>query len=215
MRGSLFLRRIMLLLVSAIVLSAGLTMLFYYYLSTDIIYTNIAQADFRKKGSYLAEQAERWLGGERSQQAWNGMLETAPEMLSATLVLRLGRPVVEADLSAAQTTVFKPELADLDDGAIEAALERLFEFDSQLLNQEAIQLRGQFGEARVDTVMAGYPITRFNRSERTRQVVGAIYILKSMQRIRTGYGTSTTPSSWPLPSPSCSCCCPSTTRLRA
>ncbi len=197
MRGSVFLRRIMILLVSAIVLTAALTMLFYSQFTSDIVYINAAQSDFRRKGSHLAEEAGAWLQGERSEEFWLATLEAAPEMLNATLLVSLtdaarsspaARRASSFDASE-PVTVYQPAAPDLDPAALEAIRARMQQLEPELLSGSPVQERAAYGASRLDALLAGYPISVYDPDTGRRPVLGAVYIVQSMERLRTGLGS--------------------------
>ena len=180
MRSSVFLRRILMLLVGAILLSALLTLAFFYYVTSDIVYTNLTANDFRKKASILSERTEQYLLGEITNEAFEAMLDITPEMMNATMHVFL------LD-STNELMVFSPQGSDLDPSAIDDATERMRAQTDELADGRSVELRESLGSEEIDTLMIGYPVEVFDRETGDREIRAHIFLSRSIDNIRTGY----------------------------
>ncbi|NJP41494.1 cell wall metabolism sensor histidine kinase WalK [Oscillospiraceae bacterium HV4-5-C5C] len=180
MRHQVFLKRIMALMVIAITLSAALTLFFYYFITSDVIYSDMARRDFLQKGSLLADQSESYLLKQLSEGEYNAAVSMSSNMLSAPIAIQFydDKQMVQFSL---------PQGTDLDDSAIEQARTLIENSRSEIEKQNTVYIRIKLGQNHVDAIIVGYPIEVFDSNSGSRDIRGAVYIVKSMDYIRTGY----------------------------
>lgn len=180
MRDSVFFRRILALLIGAIFLAALLTLAFYYFVTSDIVYTNITANDLRKKASLLSDHSESYLLNETSQIEYDAILAVTADMLNASLHIHYFSDSID-------NNSISPQGSDLDTTAL-ADAERMVTNTFDLLRQgQSIQLREDLGINAIDSLIIAYPVEVFNRETGQRSIEAAIFLSRSMDNIRTGY----------------------------
>ena len=180
MRDSVFFRRILALLIGAIFLAALLTLAFYYFVTSDIVYSNITANDLRKKASVLSDHSESYLLGEISTVEYEAMLTVTPEMLNATM------HVFYFDEDH-PLWILSPQGSDLNPSALRDAETVMQESFDRLVVGQSVELRTTLGDADTDTLIIGYPVEVFDRETGQRSIQAAIFLSRSMDNIRTGY----------------------------
>lgn len=180
MRDSVFFRRILSLLIGAIFLASLLTLAFYYFVTSDIVYTNITANEFRKKASVLSDHSESFLLGEISVQEYESTLNITPEMLNATMHIFYFIP-------EQPTWTLSPQGSDLDSSALIDAERRMLEHAERLKSGQSVEFRALLGDHAIETLIVGYPVEVFNRETGQRQILAAIFLSRSMASIRQGY----------------------------
>lgn len=180
MHSSVFLRRILSLLIGAILLSAVLTLGFFYFVTSDIVYTNLTANDFRKKASILSERTERFLLNELDLNEYQAMLDITPEMMNATMHIFIFN-------DDSDTYIFSPQGTDLDASALSEAELLMQEHIAELESGRSVDLRQKLGENGIDTLMIGYPVEVFDRTTGIREIQASIFLSRSIDNIRTGY----------------------------
>lgn len=180
MQDSVFLRRILTLLIGAILLSAFLTLGFYYFITSDIVYSSLTTNDFRRKASLLSDQTERFLLEEISAKEYEAMLLISPDLLDASVHIRVFS-------ESGSDWSLSPLGSDLDPTAIAEIEAIIAERQAELEAGTSIELRKSIGEQGIDTLMVGYPVEVFDRSTGVREILAAIVLSQSMDSIRTGF----------------------------
>ncbi len=180
MHTSVFLRRILSLLIGAILLAAVLTLAFFYFVTSDIVYTNLAANDFRKKASILSERTEDFLLGEYDRDDYMSMLDITPEMMNATMHIF----IFDAE---SDSFVLSPQGSDLDASALAEAEAMMQAQMPELKAGRSVELRSRLGDGAIETLMIGYPVEVFDRSTGSRNIRASIFLSRSIDNIRMGY----------------------------
>ncbi len=180
MRDSVFLRRILSLLIGAILLSSVLTLAFYYFVTSDIVYTNITANDFRKKASILSDRTENFLLGESTIRDFEALQALTPDMLNASMHILF----FQDDHAAISLS---PQGSDLDASALQSIEQLALAQSEELLQGRSVELRELIGENTIEALIVGYPVEVFDRSTGSREIKAAIFLSRSIDQIRTGY----------------------------
>lgn len=177
--SSAFFRRIVSLLFGALILSALLTFLFYSF-AANLVFTNIKTKEFTEHASFLAEKtAERYLGG-LSPVPYNSLMEAAPELLDATVIVYMYR---ESSFDIAYTSERQP----LKKAEIEEAKELISKHNYAVMDRKVSSFEGKIGEEGEAHLFVGYPIVAANKFSQTQSIIGSVYILSSFDTIRESY----------------------------
>ncbi len=177
--NSAFFRRIVSLLLGALILSALFTFLFYSF-AANLVFTNIKTKEYTEHASFLAEKtALRYLGG-LSPVPYDSLMEASPELTDATVIVYMYR---ESSFDIAYTS----ERLPLDSEEIEEAKALITEHNYALMERKVAAFEEEIGEEEDKYLFVGYPIVVSNPYSQTRQTVGAVYIVGSFDTIRESY----------------------------
>lgn len=177
--NSAFFRRIVSLLLGALILSALFTFLFYS-VAANLVFTNIKTKEYTEHASFLAEKtALRYLGG-MSPVPYNSLMAASPELLEATVIVYMYR---ESSFDIAYTSDRQP----LNEQEIEEAKELISKHNYALMDRKVATFEEKIGSEQQAYLFVGYPIVASNPFSQTQSTIGAVYILSSFDTIRESY----------------------------
>lgn len=177
--NSVFFRRIVSLLLGALILSALFTYLFYSF-AANLVFTNIKTKEYTEHASYLAEKtAQRYLGG-LSPVPYNSLMKSSPELLGATVLVYMYR---ESSFDIAYSSERRPLLPE----EIEEVKELISQHNYSLMDRKVATFHEKIGESGEEYLFVGYPIVASNQFSQTQSTIGAVFIVSGFDTIRESY----------------------------
>lgn len=177
--NSVFFRRMVSLLLGALILSALFTFLFYSA-AANLVFMNIKTKEYAEHASYLAEKtAQRYLGG-LSSVPYNSLMAASPELLEATVIVYMYR---ESGVDIAYTSDRRPMTVE----ELAEAKKLISKYNYQVMDRKVNAFTGEIGAKGREYLFVGYPIVAVNRFSQARQTIGSVYILSSFDTIRESY----------------------------
>lgn len=177
--GSVFFRRILMLLMGALLLSAVLTLLIYSFAS-NIVFTNIKTQELTEKAAIIADKtADRYLG-DLSVSAYNSYMDAGPDLLDTNIIVFMYRGE-SFDIS------YLPNESVLTVEDVQEAKNIINQHNYKIMNRRTVSFREQLGEENRDYLFVGYPIIVMEQYSQSQTTTGAVYLFNSLEEIRESY----------------------------
>ncbi len=174
--NSVFFRRIVILLLGALLLSAVLTGIIYN-IASNIIFANIKEEEYTNRASVIAEiTAQRYLGN-MSPVIYDNIMAKTPDLVEATVIVNMYR---ENDFTVSYQTQRDPKTLE----ELEEVNEIISRYNFNVMNRRITSFQEKIGEDRQDYLFVGYPIIAVDAFSQSRSTIGSVYILSSMADIR-------------------------------
>ncbi len=174
--NSVFFRRIVVLLIGALLLSALLTGIIYN-IASNIIFANIKEKEYTNRASTIAEiTAQRYLGN-MSPVIYDNIMAKTPDLVEATVIVNMYR---ENDFSASYQSTQDPKSPE----DLLEIQEIITKYNYNVMNRKVTSFQEKLGEDKEAYLFVGYPIIAVDPFSQNRSTIGSVYILSSMADIR-------------------------------
>lgn len=178
MRNSVFLRRLMTIVISSILLSAVITLI-VYSLTSNWIFRNVSANNLRNRASYMAEQTARFLEQDLSNLRYKDIISTAGEMTNSYIaVVIYSDPVVVIEENSNES--FTPDL-------MSEVLNSILSKQQIILNGKSVDFTLSPAEEGSDVLIVGYPVQVTDIYSDTRSIQGGVFFVQSFEDITAGY----------------------------
>ena len=183
MRNSVFFRRVLLLIVIAILVGAALTNIIYRASAERIMIESI-RTGFEAKAEQLAYYTIDRRMDLISEIRYRTLIETAPDLMDAYIII-----TVSPYHGAAPTILnLRPSTDMLDkELSFEEAAREISKEQSSIDAGRAVTFQAHIGEEKVSTLFVGYPIVVSYPPYSEHTVIGSVFIYKAMTEIRDSY----------------------------
>ena len=176
-------RRLVMIVLGALLLSALLTVGIYIFAARQVFTRMKTQELFVQAERIAATTAERQYG-DLSEEVYQGYMQSAPEMLNANVSVYLyPEPASEVIYTVPDKAIDASWLED----AAEAIERRRF----SIMDRKSLSFTEALGEEQVETLFVGYPIVITDSEEAQSQAVGAVFLTVDLEAITQSYTSLT------------------------
>lgn len=175
--GSVFFRRLLSLLMGALILSAALTVLFYSFAS-DIVFSNYKAREFNDKAAKIAEKTVERYWGNLPLQAYDSYMNASTELLNANVIVYMYKG------NSFEHTYMPSDSAinaiDIDWAKAEIAKQNYKIMDKRFVSFQETQDEQSY-------LFIGYPIVVNSDQNASQSTSGSIFLISSMTEIKQSY----------------------------
>lgn len=175
--GSVFFRRLLSLLMGALILSAALTVLFYSFAS-DIVFSNYKAREFNDKAAKIAEKTVERYWGNLPLQAYDSYMNASTELLNANVIVYMYKG------NSFEHTYMPSDSAinaiDIDWAKAEIAKQNYKIMDKRFVSFQETQDEQSY-------LFIGYPIVVNSDPNASQSTSGSIFFISSMTEIKQSY----------------------------
>lgn len=177
--NSVFFRRIVTLLLGALLLSAILTVGIYAFTSNRV-FTNLKTKEYTNRASFLAEKTARRYLGDLSSVVYNSIMDATPDLLNATVIVYMYK---ENNFDVSYTSTSDPQ----SQRDIEEAKELIQKHNYAIMNRRITSFQDSIGKEDTRYLFVGYPIVASDVYSQNQSTIGSVYILSSLDEIRESF----------------------------
>ncbi len=169
-----FSRKIIILLLLALLISAGLTFLIYYY-TVRVVYTNSISNTYTNHAADIAESYADYVSNNIDRNAYETTINVTSEILDSTIIVYMHRENI--------FNFYQANSEVLDADFVEDARNSIIENNYSILNQRTTSFTAEVGTDEVDSIFIGYPIVAIDSYSGARTTVGSVYIITEISDI--------------------------------
>lgn len=170
-----FSRRIVTLLLFALLMSAVLTFIIYY-LTVQRVYDNSIRNEYTGHAAHLAEKHAEFYSGNISEEVYSNIMDTSTEILDSVVIVYMYKENI-FDIN------YTDSLEYLDQRYIEDARRLIVEHNYSIMSQRTTFFTENIGTEEVENLFVGYPIVAVDEHSGTTSTIGSVYIVKDMSSV--------------------------------
>lgn len=176
-------RRLVMIVLGALLLSALLTVGIYVFAARQV-FTRMKTNELMEHAERIAATTAEFQYGEFSEEQYEGYMQSTPEMLNANVSVYLYRePASEAHYMVPDKTFTRSWRNDAS-----AAIERR---RFSIMDRKSLSFTEPLSEEQIETLFIGYPIVITDPQRDQSQAVGAVYITIDLEEISESYTSLT------------------------
>jgi signal transduction histidine kinase len=177
MLKSVFLRRILVLVVTTVLLFSALTSVLYFFISRSI-YSNMKAAELEPKAKTISSFVLMYLNGEIPLATFTDMISVGPAAWDAWVFILdgSGKMMVNTEL---------PDSVDPDDSFVEGIASK----SALVLQGETVEFTGSVQNSDTGMMIVGVPIIYKENNE--EKIVGAVFLAKPLVEVNAGVNSMT------------------------
>lgn len=176
-------RRLVMIVLAALLLSAFLTVAIYLFAARQV-FTRMKTTELMEHAERIAATTAEFHYGEFSSEQYEGYMQSAPDMLNANVSVYLYRePASESHYLVPDNDVSPSWRED----AAEAIERRRF----SIMDRKSLSFTEPLSTEQIETLFVGYPIVITDPQRDQSQAVGAIYLTIDLAEINQSYTSLT------------------------